>query len=73
MFRDAVISILAVIVKQERIGIGERVRAGLYRARAQGTEAAGQLGDPGLMSGAISSPSCAGKASRGVKSRRELA
>ena len=36
MFRDAVISILAVIAKQERIRISERVQAGLHRARAAG-------------------------------------
>jgi DNA invertase Pin-like site-specific DNA recombinase len=36
MFKDAVISILAVIAKQERIRISERVQAGLNRARAAG-------------------------------------
>jgi len=36
MFRDAVISILAVIAKQERNRISERTRAGLERARAKG-------------------------------------
>lgn len=36
LFRDAVISILAVIAKQERIRISERVQAGLHRARAAG-------------------------------------
>ena len=36
VFRDAVISILATIAKQERIRIAERTRAGVARARAQG-------------------------------------
>jgi DNA invertase Pin-like site-specific DNA recombinase len=36
MFRDAVISILAVIAKQERVRLSERTKAGLERARKQG-------------------------------------
>jgi DNA invertase Pin-like site-specific DNA recombinase len=36
MFKDAVISILAVIAKQERVRLSERTLAGLARARAQG-------------------------------------
>lgn len=36
VFRDAVISILATVAKQERIRISERVRAGLERARSRG-------------------------------------
>jgi len=36
MFRDAVISILAVVAKQERVRLSERTRAGLERARKQG-------------------------------------
>ena len=36
MFRDAVISILAVIAKQERVRLSERTLAGLERARSQG-------------------------------------
>lgn len=36
MFREAVISILAVIAKQERIRLSERTIAGLERARARG-------------------------------------
>ena len=36
LFRDAVISILAVIARQERVRISERTRAGLDRARRQG-------------------------------------
>ena len=35
-FRDAVLSILATIAKQERVRMSERVRAGLDRAKAQG-------------------------------------
>jgi DNA invertase Pin-like site-specific DNA recombinase len=36
MFRDAVIGILAVIAKQERVRLSERVHAGLARARSAG-------------------------------------
>jgi DNA invertase Pin-like site-specific DNA recombinase len=36
IFKDAVLSILATIAKQERIRISERVLAGLERARKQG-------------------------------------
>jgi len=35
IFKDAVISILATIAKQERIRLSERVRAGLARARSR--------------------------------------
>jgi DNA invertase Pin-like site-specific DNA recombinase len=36
LFKDAVISILATLAKQERIRLSERVIAGLERARAEG-------------------------------------
>jgi len=36
IFRDAVISILAVVAKQERVRLSERTRAGLERARREG-------------------------------------
>ena len=36
LFRDAVVSILATIAKQERIRLSERTIAGLERARSQG-------------------------------------
>src|SRR2546421_7217784 len=36
VFKDAVISILATVAKQERIRISERVKAGLSQARAKG-------------------------------------
>jgi DNA invertase Pin-like site-specific DNA recombinase len=36
IFKDAVISILATVAKQERIRIGERVKAGMERAKAKG-------------------------------------
>jgi DNA invertase Pin-like site-specific DNA recombinase len=36
MFRDAVISIMATLAKQERVRISERTRAGLERARREG-------------------------------------
>src|SRR5271165_2664066 len=36
IFKDAVISILATIAKQERVRLSERVKAGQSRARLQG-------------------------------------
>lgn len=36
IFKDAIIGILAVIAKQEKVRIGERTKAGLIRARAKG-------------------------------------
>ena len=36
IFKDAVVSILAVVAKQERVRLSERTLAGLARARAQG-------------------------------------
>jgi DNA invertase Pin-like site-specific DNA recombinase len=44
IFKDAVISILATVAKQERIRISERVRAGVAHARAKGK----RLGRPAL-------------------------
>ncbi len=44
MFRDAIISILATLAKQERVRMSERTIAGLERARAKGK----QLGRPPL-------------------------
>jgi DNA invertase Pin-like site-specific DNA recombinase len=44
IFKEAVISILAIVAKQERVRLSERTRAGLERARGKGT----QLGKPGL-------------------------
>jgi hypothetical protein len=41
IFKDAVLSILATIAKQERIRISERVTAGLERARKEGASADG--------------------------------
>jgi DNA invertase Pin-like site-specific DNA recombinase len=43
-FKDVVVSLLATMAKQERIRMGERVRAGLQRARRQGKK----LGRPPL-------------------------
>src|SRR5712664_3554889 len=45
IFKDAVISILATIAKQERIRISERVKAGLERARTRGK----RLGRPQIV------------------------
>jgi len=36
MFRDAIVSILATLAKQERVRLSERTRAGLATARAKG-------------------------------------
>jgi len=45
IFKDAVISILAIVAKQERVRLSERTRAGLVRAKNKGK----QLGKPGLV------------------------
>ena len=42
VFKDAIVSIMATLAKQERVKISERTLAGLERARAQGK----QLGRP---------------------------
>jgi DNA invertase Pin-like site-specific DNA recombinase len=42
IFKDAVISIIATVAKQERVRLSERVKAGLDRTRARGT----RLGRP---------------------------
>jgi DNA invertase Pin-like site-specific DNA recombinase len=36
IFKEAIIGIIAALAKQERVRLGERVRAGMERARAQG-------------------------------------
>jgi DNA invertase Pin-like site-specific DNA recombinase len=43
---DAIIAILGTIAKQERIRISERVRAGLERARKNGTKTGQSIGRP---------------------------
>jgi DNA invertase Pin-like site-specific DNA recombinase len=44
IFKEAVISILAIVAKQERVRLSERTRAGIERAKSKGT----QLGKPGF-------------------------
>jgi DNA invertase Pin-like site-specific DNA recombinase len=46
IFKDAVIAILGTIAKQERLRISERVRAGLNRAKTQGTKSGKSIGRP---------------------------
>jgi len=46
IFKDAVIAILGVIAKQERIRMSERVRAGLNRAKERGTRSGNPVGRP---------------------------
>src|SRR5438876_7206168 len=46
MFKDAVIAILGTIAKQERVRLSERVKAGLQRARFQGTKSGKPIGRP---------------------------
>jgi DNA invertase Pin-like site-specific DNA recombinase len=45
IFKEAVISILATVAKQERVRLSERTRAGIVRAKSKGTK----LGKPGLV------------------------
>jgi DNA invertase Pin-like site-specific DNA recombinase len=70
IFRDAVISILATVAKQERVRISERVTAGLERARSKGK----RLGRPqrtDVTAGQIQQLREAGKSWRGIS--RQLA
>jgi DNA invertase Pin-like site-specific DNA recombinase len=46
LFKDAVIAILAVIAKQERLRISERVKAALKRAKEKGTRSGRPVGRP---------------------------
>jgi DNA invertase Pin-like site-specific DNA recombinase len=46
LFKDAVIAIIGTIAKQETVRISERVRAGLNRAKAQGTRSGKPIGRP---------------------------
>ena len=46
IFKDAVIAILGTIAKQERLRISQRVRAGLERARTNGTRSGRGIGRP---------------------------
>jgi DNA invertase Pin-like site-specific DNA recombinase len=68
IFKDAVISILATIAKQERIRLSERVRAGLARARNRESGSAGQKRSWTPNELLI----CAHRATHGAKSRRKL-
>jgi DNA invertase Pin-like site-specific DNA recombinase len=45
-FRDVIISLLASLAKQERVRISERVRAGLMRAKQNGTRSGRSIGRP---------------------------
>jgi DNA invertase Pin-like site-specific DNA recombinase len=49
IFKDAVIAILGTIAKQERVRISERVRAGLERAKLQGTRSGKPIGRPRII------------------------
>jgi DNA invertase Pin-like site-specific DNA recombinase len=49
IFKEAVIAILGTIAKQERVRISERVRAGLDRARSQGTKSGRPIGRPRII------------------------
>ena len=46
IFGDVVIAVLGTIAQQERVRISERVRAGLDRARLQGTKSGKPIGRP---------------------------
>jgi DNA invertase Pin-like site-specific DNA recombinase len=45
-FRDVVISLIATLAKQERIRLGERVKAGLERVKLTGTRSGKPVGRP---------------------------
>jgi len=68
IFKDAVIGILAVIAKQERVRLSERTKAGLAIARSRGR----QIGRPRLK---VQSAEIASLKARGLSQRaigREL-
>jgi DNA invertase Pin-like site-specific DNA recombinase len=44
IFKEAVISMLAIVAKQERVRLSERTKAGIERAKSKGAK----LGKPGL-------------------------
>jgi DNA invertase Pin-like site-specific DNA recombinase len=46
IFKDAIISILSTIARQERLRMSERVNAGLQRARVKGTRSGKPVGRP---------------------------
>jgi DNA invertase Pin-like site-specific DNA recombinase len=48
IFKEAVISILAIVAKQERVRLSERTRAGIERAKSKGKQLGKQLGKPGF-------------------------
>ncbi|MBJ6109421.1 recombinase family protein [Hymenobacter sp. BT523] len=50
IFKDAVISILAVVAKQERVRLSERTKAGLARTKAKGTILGRRSVDVGVIS-----------------------
>jgi len=49
LFKDVVIAIIGTIAKQERVRISERVRAGLNRAKVQGTRSGKPIGRPKMV------------------------
>ena len=69
MFKDAVIAILGTIAKQERLRISERVRAGLDRARANGTRSGKAVGGRGWFSGGMKQWSFGSRGSPGSRLR----
>ncbi len=46
IFKDAIVGIIGTIAKQERVRISERVKAGLARAKANGTRSGKEIGRP---------------------------
>lgn len=49
LFKEVVIAIIGTIAKQEKVRISERVRAGLYRAKTQGTKSGKPIGRPRIL------------------------
>jgi DNA invertase Pin-like site-specific DNA recombinase len=45
-FRDVVIALIASLAKQERVRLSQRVKAGLERARKEGTRSGREIGRP---------------------------
>lgn len=65
IFKDAIISVLATVARQEKVRISERTKAGLARARAKGVALGRQPTDPRLIA-QIEVLSRAGKSERAI-------
>jgi DNA invertase Pin-like site-specific DNA recombinase len=69
LFKDAIIAILGTIAKQERIRLSERVKAGLARAKRQGTRTGRKIGRPRVVFAVAKSENFGNRVFRGGRLR----